>query len=119
MLTEVPLYVRLFHLLRAVREASTFSTLSADEEQLLGELIAQWHDLGSITVTEVMHSATRTSQSTVYRRLVGLRKKGLIKFRNDAGDKRLKFVEPTQEAKDYMLQLGSYLETLVKSPSQS
>jgi DNA-binding MarR family transcriptional regulator len=117
--SEAPIYVRLFHLLRAVREASAFSTLSADEEQLLGELIAQWHDTGSITVTEVMQSATRTSQSTVYRRLVALRNKGLISFRSDTDDKRLKFVEPTRKAKTYMLQLGSYLEAIVKAPPQS
>jgi len=117
--SEAPIYVRLFHLLRAVREASAFSTLSADEEQLLGELIAQWHDIGPITVKEVTQGGARTSQSTVYRRLVGLRNKGLIHFRSDINDKRVKFVEPTREAKTYMRQLGSHLETLIKAPSQS
>lgn len=95
--------------------ASAFSALSADEEQLLGELIAQWHDTCSLTVTQVMQSDTRTSQSTVYRRLVALRNKGLIHFRSDVSDKRVKFVEPTQEAKTYMLKLGLQLETLIKA----
>ena len=59
MASEAPIYVCLLYLLRAVKEASAFCTLSADEEQLLGELIAQWHDTGSINVTEAMSMQAR------------------------------------------------------------
>ncbi len=108
-------YVRLFNLLRAVREAVPFADMSAEEEQLLSELIVRWHDGGYITVSDVMHGAARTSPSSIYRRLLKLKKRGLVTMRVDTGDKRVRFVEPTAKARDYKQRIDEQLDTFIRS----
>ena len=99
--------VRLLNLLSAIRELAPFSQLTADEEQLLDQLVVRWERGEVVTVGDMMTGSERTSGSTIYRRLVALRDKGLIEFRVDASDRRVRFVEPTDQAQAYI----RYLET--------
>ena len=114
MRTEAPIFVRLLHLLGAIRELAPFSEMSADEEQLLGDLIIRWHRTEAIRVSDMMRDETRTSGSTIYRRLIALRDKGIILLRTDSADRRVKFVEPTDKAHAYMQQLTVNLDTLIR-----
>ena len=109
--------VRLLNLLSAMREIAPFSALTADEEQLLDELIIRWHQASAVSVSEVMYEVSRATSSTTYRRLVALRDKGLVAFRKDPQDKRLRFVEPTVEAQKYMTALGDGLSALINGAS--
>jgi len=111
---EGPLLVRLLHFLSAIRELAPFSTMSADEEQLLSELIMRWHRADAIRISDMMADDSRASGSTVYRRLIALRDKGLILLRTDETDKRVKFVEPTDKADAYMQHLSLNLDRLIK-----
>lgn len=115
MVNTKPTFVRFLHMLSALRELSWLSDLSADEEQLLGELVVRWHQVDTITVSDVMLHADRASSSTMYRRLLGLKEKGMIAFRVDERDKRVKFVEPTAKAHDYMQHLSQSVEQLVQA----
>ena len=119
MLDDAPSYVRLFHLLSAIRDIATFSDMSADEERLLGELIVRWHGARAVTVSAVMHDPARASSSAIYRRLISLREKGLVAMRVDDGDKRVKLVEPTAKAKAYMRELGQSLDISFRSESRA
>ncbi|MEN9682675.1 MAG: hypothetical protein RLZZ427_426 [Pseudomonadota bacterium] len=109
-----PTVTRLLNMLRALRELSSFSDLTADEEQLLFDLVLRWHRSDAITVSDVMLDAERTSASTIYRRLLGLKEKGMIAFRVDQRDKRVKFVEPTAKADDYVQRLSRSVDQLVE-----
>ncbi|MFM2300654.1 MAG: hypothetical protein RLZZ84_390 [Pseudomonadota bacterium] len=111
---ETPTFVRLLNMLSALRELSSFNALSADEEQLLCDLVVRWHHKNAITVSDVMLDAERTSASTIYRRLLGLRDKGMVDFRVDERDKRVKFVEPTAKAHDYIQHLTHSVEQLLQ-----
>jgi DNA-binding MarR family transcriptional regulator len=109
-----PTVTRLLNMLRALRELSSFSDLTADEEQLLFDLVLRWHRNDAITVSDVMLDAERTSASTIYRRLLGLKEKGMVAFRVDQRDKRVKFVEPTAKADDYVQRLSRSVDQLVE-----
>jgi hypothetical protein len=75
--------------LEGVRELAPFSQLTADEEQLLDQLVVRWERDEVVTVGDMMTGSERTSGSTIYSRLVALRDKGLIEFRIDASDRRV------------------------------
>lgn len=110
---EGPTFIRLLNLLSAIRELAPFCELTAEEEQLLGDLVVRWHKEQDLTVSDVMLGSGRASASTIYRRLIGLRDKGLVALSADERDKRIRRVEPTGTAKDYMKLLGHGLETLM------
>lgn len=113
--TAEPTIVRLLNLLGAIRELSSFNELSGDEEQLLGELLVRWQRGEVLTVSDVMLDlGDRSSSSTVYRRLVSLQGKGMVAFRVDARDKRVKFVESTAKADAYVQQLDQGINQLIR-----
>lgn len=103
-------------MLNAIRHMSPFDTLNADEGLLLDALIVKWHEHDNIMVSEVMSDARFGSQPTAYRRIIALRDKGLVSLRTDSKDKRVKFVEPTQLARDYMVSISEGIAALGQSP---
>ena len=76
----------------------------------------QWHERENIMVSELMSDARFGSQPTVYRRVIALRDKGLVCLRTDSKDKRVKFVEPTKLARDYMASISDGITALWQSP---
>ncbi|WP_333569235.1 hypothetical protein [Sphingorhabdus sp.] len=111
-----PSFVRLLNMLNAIRQMSPFDNLNGEEVLLLDALIVEWHDRDNITVSEVMADARFGSQPTAYRRIIALRDKGLVCLRTDSKDKRVKFVEPTQLARDYMASISEGISVLGQSP---
>lgn len=109
---SAPSYVRLLNLLAAVRKITPFTHLEADEEQLLNALALIWHEPRNVTVADVMREATDVSRSTIYRRLLGLKRKGLVEFKDDRADRRLKFVLPTTLADEYIARLSACIDDL-------
>lgn len=103
-------------MLNAIRQISPFDVLNADEGLLLDALIVQWHERENIMVSELMSDARFGSQPTVYRRVIALRDKGLVCLRTDSKDKRVKFVEPTQLARDYMANISECITKLGQAP---
>lgn len=75
--------------------------MTAEEDQLLQSLLIRWNEARNIPVGEIINSITGTSAATAYRRLVGLRDKGMVQLRVDKADRRVKFVDPTELAQDY------------------
>jgi hypothetical protein len=103
-------------MLNAIRQMSPFDTLNGEEGLLLDALIVHWHERDNIMVSEVMGDPRFGSQPTAYRRIIALRNKGLVCLRTDSKDKRVKFVEPTQLARDYMASIGEGIAALGQSP---
>jgi DNA-binding transcriptional ArsR family regulator len=108
----IPKHIRLLNLLGAIRDLSPFDVMTADEEELLRDLVVRWNSSGEITVSEIMKSLAGVSETTAYRRLISLRDKGLVSLRVDKSDKRVKFVEPTSLAEDYARRILDALEQL-------
>ena len=111
-----PSFVRLLNMLNSIRQMSPFDTLNGEEGLLLDALIVKWHERDNITVSEVMADTRFGSQPTAYRRIIALRDKGLVCLRADTNDKRVKFVEPTQLAQDYMASISECITALGQSP---
>ena len=108
-----PLHIRLLNLLVTIRELSPFDVMTAEEDQLLQNLLIRWHHAKDMPVSEIMKSMTDVSAATAYRRLIGLRDKGLIQLRLDHRDKRVKFVDPTALAMEYGNRVNMAAEKLV------
>ena len=109
-----PSHLKLLNLLSAIRELSPFEDLSADEEQLLGDLAVRWHLSGHVTVGDLMQSSGRVSSSTMYRRLLALRDKGFVDLPEDQNDRRSRFVVPTASAKKYIKKLDECVYKLLQ-----
>lgn len=110
---EAPPHIRLLNLLGAIRDLSPFDLMTAEEEQLLSSLLVRWHEAKDTSVSEIMASVTGVSATTAYRRLIGLRDKGLVQLRVDAEDKRVKFVDPTRLAEEYGRQVNLAVNQLM------
>lgn len=108
----IPNHIRLLNLLGAIRDLSPFDLMTADEEELLRDLVVRWNSSGQITVSEIMKSLVGVSETTAYRRLISLRDKGLVSLRADHVDKRVKFVESTPLAEDYARRIHEVLAQL-------
>lgn len=111
--SKSPTYVRLLNTLIALREITPFSELTADEERLLEDLAVRWYHAGKVTVGDIMGETERSSPSTIYRRLIGLRDKGVIAMPADENDKRVKLVVPTSTAQEYVRILSDGLHKLI------
>lgn len=108
-----PLHIRFLNLLGAIRGLSPFDMMTAEDDQLLRNLLIRWHNSQDISVGEIMNSMTEVSAATAYRRIISLRDKGLIKLRVDQTDRRVKFVDPTALALDYGDRINIALEGLL------
>ena len=115
---DAPLLVKVLNLLNGIREFAPFDRLSAHEDELLRSLIVYWHSNGELTVSEIMKTFGSKSQSTTYRRVMALRDKGMINLRVDKSDRRVKFVEPTALAHDYVQHIDGALTSLLTQPAQ-
>jgi DNA-binding transcriptional ArsR family regulator len=112
----MPSFVRLLNMLNAIRQISPFDTLTGEECLLLDALIVEWHGRDDIKVSEVMSDTRFGSQPTAYRRIIALRDKGVVYLRTDSKDRRVKFVEPTHLARNYMASISEGITALRQSP---
>lgn len=118
-LPPTPAYVRLLNMLNSIRQLAPFNLLSADEGLLLDALIVEWHARDNIMVSELMSDARYGTQATVYRRIIALRDKGLVCLRVDSKDKRVKFVYPSNLAREYMARVGECVGQLERAPQRT
>ena len=115
MAPSAPPHIRLLNLLGAIRDLAPFDLMTAEEDQLLRNLLVRWHDAKDITVSDIMKSMADVSHATAYRRLMALRDKGMVRLRLDDTDKRVKLVEPTQLASDYAKHIHTALEQVTEA----
>lgn len=105
-------YVRFLNLLGALRNDPSAPQLDPLERELLDLLAQRWADDVKVTVLEAMHSGVAgMSPSTVHRRLKTLKAAGLIVQVPDDADNRIKYLMPTDRARDYYERLGAALRS--------
>ena len=101
--------------MQAVRQLPGLPVLDPLEERLLNQLASRWHEGARVTVMEAMQSARDASPSTVHRRLISLRRKGVIQLMADSRDERLRYIEPTEAAVAYFDEMGRCIERALSS----
>lgn len=109
-----PAYVRVLNLLQAIREIPPFNALTADEELLLEDLVVHWHEHSVIKMSDLIGSALYPSRSTVYRRLIALRDKGVILIEDDPDDKRERYLKPNGAALSFIAEVQRGVDDLVQ-----
>jgi DNA-binding MarR family transcriptional regulator len=112
---SVPPYIRLLNLMRAIRELSPFNSLTTEEEALLEDLLLHWHEKGVAPMNELLASELYKSRSSVYRRILGLRDKGMVVLESDPGDKRIKWIKPSDSAELYIERFRTGLDEFISS----
>jgi hypothetical protein len=103
------IYLKFLNLSKTVREMPIFSAIDPVEENLLNMLASRWHEDKKITVLEAMNLSANFSNTTLHRRLMSLRSKGLIALQVSKIDSRVKYVLPTDLTQAYFAKLGSAL----------
>lgn len=109
-----PLMFRLLNLLDAIRRLSPFSTLTAEEEQLLFRLVMRWESPETFTVGDIMKEDRTASPSSAYRRLCSLRDKGMVELTVDKADRRVKYVRPTPLSEEFVRQFNTHLNQALR-----
>jgi hypothetical protein len=103
-------YFRFLNLAQALHALPSVPKLDAAEERLLEGLTASWSAGRALTVTETMALSSAGAPATVHRKLMSLRKQGLVTVDESSDDLRIKTVIPTRKALDYFEQLSACLE---------
>lgn len=103
-------YFRFLQLARAVEALPDMTALDANESALLEAVVLRWHEGAPMTVREAIHVATLGSPATLHKRITRLRHKGMLATFSEAGDRRAKFLIPTEQALQYFDRLGQSLQ---------
>lgn len=102
-------YLRFLNLLHTLEGAGQMPDIDADSRKLL-ELIALKHNQQNpLTISEAMALGHIASPATIHRKLDVLRESGMIYSAYEAGNRRTKFLRPTDQAYDYFNTLGSFI----------
>lgn len=102
-------YLKFLSIVEALRELPSFPLLEPMEERLLNAFAAAWHAGKQLTVLEAMQITPLVSPATVHRRLKSLHAKGFIEYASDTADSRIKYLVPSQMAKEYFAKYGEAL----------
>jgi len=103
-------YLRFLQLARAVDALPGASSLDANESALLEAVVLRWHEEQPMTVREAISIASLGSPATLHKRITRLREKNLLATYSQPGDRRAKFLVPTQQALDYFHHLGQSMQ---------
>ena len=100
------LYLRFLHIASAIQKES-LSALDENSVALLNEIALQHSHGTPMTVTQAMGLALLGSQTTLHRKLDALREAGFIEQVFQGPDRRIKYLIPTEAAKDYFSRMGA------------
>lgn len=103
-------YFRFLQLARAVEALPDGAPMDANESTLLEAVVLRWHEGQAMTVREAIALHDLGSPATLHKRITRLRTKGMLATYSEPGDRRAKFLIPTQQALDYFGRLGQSLQ---------
>jgi DNA-binding MarR family transcriptional regulator len=102
--------LRFLQLARAVETLPEGNLMDANESALLEAVVLRWHEGQPMTVREAINLAALGSPATLHKRITRLRTKDLLGTYSEPGDRRAKFLVPTQRALDHFHQLGQTMQ---------
>ena len=103
-------YMRFLQLARAVQQLPDAPQLDANEKALLEEIVLCWYEDRVMTVREAIGLTHLGSPATLHKRITRLREKDMLSTLNQEGDRRAKFLIPTQRTLDYFQHLGQSMQ---------
>jgi DNA-binding MarR family transcriptional regulator len=84
--------------------------MDANESALLEAVVLRWHEGQAMTVREAINLADLGSPATLHKRITRLRNKDMLDTYSEPGDRRAKFLIPSQKALEYFDRLGQSLQ---------
>ena len=102
-------YQKFIDLEIAAEKTLDFPLLEPIEKRILSLLNTYWVNNKPITVVEVIHITPEISNSTIFRYLKELRKKGYVESIIDELDNRVKYVSPTKQTDRYFSKMGKLM----------
>jgi len=84
--------------------------MDANESALLEAVVLRWHAGQPMTVREAISLSDLGSPATLHKRITRLRQKALLSAHSEQGDRRAKYLVPTQQALDYFHHLGQTMQ---------
>jgi len=111
-------YLRFLQLARVIQALPDGMDMDANERALLHAVVLRWYENQPMTVREAIALADLGSPATLHKRVTRLREKEMLSTLNLEGDRRAKFLIPTQRTLDYFSHMGqsmqaAHLETTV------
>lgn len=98
-------YLRFLELSRAIKE-SDCEALTANQRALLETIALAWHQDKPMSVREAISVSLLGSPATLHKRLAFLRNNGFVQEISVGGDRRTKFLGPTDKAIKLFEKLG-------------
>jgi hypothetical protein len=103
-------YFRFLQLAKAVESLPDGAVMDANESALLEAVVLRWHEGSPMTVREAIGIAALGSPATLHKRITRLRQKDMLSAYSEPGDRRAKFLVPTEKALAYFAQLGRSMQ---------
>lgn len=103
-------YLRFLQLAKAVRALPDGMEMDANEEALLQAVVLRWYEKNPMTVREAIALDALGSPATLHKRITRLRDKEMLSTLSLEGDRRAKFLIPTERTLEYFDVLGQSLQ---------
>ena len=103
-------YLRFLQLAKVVQALPDGQEMDANESALLQSVVLRWYENHPMTVREAIGLAQLGSPATLHKRITRLREKDMLSTLNQEGDRRAKFLIPTQRTLDYFGNLGQSMQ---------
>lgn len=103
-------YLRFLQLAKVIQALPDGMEMDANEQALLQAVVLRWHENVPMTVREAIALVDLGSPATLHKRVTRLREKEMLSTLNLEGDRRAKFLIPTQRTLDYFNNLGMSMQ---------
>ena len=103
-------YLRFLQLAKVIQALPDGLEMDANEKALLQAVVLRWYEGQPMTVREAIALDDLGSPATLHKRITRLREKEMLSTLNLEGDRRAKFLIPTQRTLDYFSHLGQSMQ---------
>ena len=103
-------YLRFLQLAKVIQALPSGMEMDANERALLQAVVLRWYENHPMTVREAIGLAELGSPATLHKRITRLREKDMLSTLNLEGDRRAKFLIPTERTLTYFNHLGQSME---------
>ena len=103
-------YLRFLQLAKVIQALPDGMEMDANEKALLQAVVLRWYEGEPMTVREAIGLFELGSPATLHKRITRLRDKDMLSTLNQEGDRRAKFLIPTQRTLDYFSHLGQSMQ---------
>lgn len=103
-------YLRYLQLTQAIQVLPAGLEMDPNEEALLQAVVLKWYEQDPMTVREAIDLEKLGSPATLHKRISRLREKEMLNALSQEGDRRAKFLIPSERTLDYFDTLGQSMQ---------